>query len=202
MSFETLDVVVLISGGIGITPMASVLHYLYQLNVKRRKENIQFPKLTSVEFHWSFRESHLFNAFQNLIDEVSTDPAFKFYFYQTAAPTSPLPTLSMLQSKDSRLLLDSKDMSESQLAESVGSLNADTELTTRGANPEFHESRPNFDEIFQSLRQRFETPLQKVNIGVLVCGTPEMTDDVSEACGRYSSSPNFYFQLHQETFFL
>jgi NADPH oxidase len=174
------NMVLMISGGIGITPMHSIANsLLHQRDVEERE-------IKRLHFVWVVRSLDMLRAMQDTGDRSSDGAA--------GAGGS------------SSSILDQKLM-----VNEIGSGGDDVELSvyltkktlTQEENMDkVKMGRPNFDEIFQGMKDK-ALEEGETSVAVLVCGPGVMVDVCREACRRYSDGVcrgGVTFDFHEETF--
>ncbi|KAL7411134.1 ferric reductase NAD binding domain-containing protein [Mrakia frigida] len=157
------DVAVLIGGGIGVTPFASILKHIWY---QQRKGNL--GSLRRVEFIWICRDTGSFGWFQNLLEEIEksqTDPNFlRISLYLTQK----LSTDAMYN-----------------IALNNDEFDPLTNLRTRTLF-----GRPNFKQIFSTITEAVEggsylpgreASLQS-KVGVYFCGPALLAKSIKEHC--------------------
>ena len=174
------NMVLMISGGIGITPMHSIANsLLHQRDVEERE-------IKRLHFVWVVRSLDMLRAMQDTGDRSSDGAG--------GAGGS------------SSSILDQKLM-----VNEIGSGGDDVELSvyltkktlTQEENMDkVKMGRPNFDEIFQGMKDK-ALEEGETSVAVLVCGPGVMVDVCREACRRYSDGVcrgGVTFDFHEETF--
>jgi len=163
-------IAVLVAGGIGVTPFASVLHSILLRNKgsKSTDDNKQI-----IYFHWLNRSQKSYEWFINLLSTAEKqlgNERFHLHIHLTSL-THSLTNIAMQIALDAyRVRYKYDPLTKLKATTSAG--------------------RPDWYEIFADLSSRH--PCQPID--VYFCGPPELANSVKSAC----RSQGFYF--HQERF--
>lgn len=182
-NFSTYSHVVLISGGIGITPMQSIVNRLhYQMHYDDRVE------LQKVKFVWSVRNRDMIEAMlgQGIVDA-------KIESAQTHSVMSYLPDL--LLATDQRT--DAVFETEIYLTSDEADLENPVDLMLQHC---MHYSvRPDIANTLRTMGEQAQK-CGKSNVAVLVCGSESMLADVISESIKLSTNMKIRFDVHTETF--
>ena len=170
---ERYKMVLMISGGIGVTPMHSIANsLLYQ----RDTENREIKKM---HFVWAVRSLDMLKVMQDTGDRGSDDGS------------------SILDQK----LMVNEDGSGGDDVELSVYLTKNTLALTENMD-RVKTGRPNFDQIFQDMKNK-AVEEGEAFVAVCVCGPEVMVDACRDACRRYSDGVckgGVTFDFHEETF--
>ncbi|KAL3896144.1 MAG: hypothetical protein SGCHY_004269 [Lobulomycetales sp.] len=155
---------VLVGGGIGVTPFASVLKTIwYRLS---RPRGLQ--RLKKVHFIWSCRDYEAFEWFRDLLLVLERD-------LQRGERYRDFLTINTYLTK--KLTIDNTHNIFLQEGEKDNQEDAITGLHART-----NYGRPNFDAIFKCLRQTHPA----TDIGVFYCGPKPLGTVLQKACNRWT----------------
>ncbi|KAI9883164.1 MAG: hypothetical protein M1823_005078 [Watsoniomyces obsoletus] len=164
------EVVALVGAGIGATPFASVLKSIwYRMNYPQQK-----TRLRKVYFFWVCRDFGSFEWFRSLLSAIEAQDlanSIEIHTYLTAP----------IRLDDQTNIMINNSSSE---RDAITGLRAPT-----------HFGRPNWDNIFKSIKQE-HAPGQG---GVFFCGPKPLGDELSERCNNLSDS-EFRFVWGKESF--
>ncbi|KAF2400111.1 hypothetical protein EJ06DRAFT_530859, partial [Trichodelitschia bisporula] len=164
------EVAVLVGGGIGATPFASILKSIwYRMNYPSRK-----TRLRKVYFFWVCRDFGFFEWFRSLllaIEAQDVDHAIEIHTYLTGK----------LKPDDATNIM-------------IHDANADQDAIT-GLRSPTNFGRPNWDMIFKSIR-KIHAPAEA---GVFFCGPKQLGSVLHVKCNQYSG-PGFNFVYGKENF--
>ncbi|CAH7689255.1 ferric reductase NAD binding domain-containing protein [Phakopsora pachyrhizi] len=154
------EAVMLVGGGIGVTPFASVLKSIwYRLNASGgRKESTRLQK---VYFFWVCRDFDSFEWFRSLlaaIEEQDLQGKVELHTYITQ------------KLKD--------DVINNIIVSDVG---GDLDAITRLRSPT-HYGRPNWDRIFNSVREKHPA----TDVGVFFCGPGPLGHTLHLQCNKWT----------------
>ncbi|KAJ3390988.1 hypothetical protein HDU84_006660 [Entophlyctis sp. JEL0112] len=167
------EVAVLVGGGIGVTPFASILKTVWY----RVKQADSMVKLKKVYFIWISRDKEAFEWFQDLlmtIEEENLDGFLDIRSYLTA---------SFKPNEVRNVILNDMD----------GQKDAITGLKSKTIF-----GRPNFDQIFQELRAQHPG----TDAGVFFCGPKPISATLHKACNKWTdaSANGMRFYYGKENF--
>ena len=168
--YSNYEVVILVGGGIGVTPFASILKDLIH---KATSVRSNLTKVRKVYFLWSTRSQKQFEWLNDIIEKCEEDDQmdvldthiFITRFYEKSDLRTTL--LYICERQFQRL--------------------SNRSLFT-GLKAVTHFGRPNFESIFEHIR------LSHVDVkkfGVFVCGPPAMSDSVQYACSKVTGKQIF-----------
>ena len=169
---KDVDTLVLIGGGVGITPLISILNDLYQKSQNNFTSNIDdssyligspLNKLTRVVLLWTVRSELLVAAFAEkllAIKQHNLSDIFEIHIHIS----------STIMFANSSLFSDTKKSDVDSLLASV------------------KVNRPNIPKFFESLNTHGPSTM------VFACGPEPMVNEVADICKQYN------FKLHTEEF--
>ncbi|MCJ1308705.1 hypothetical protein MMC25_002359 [Agyrium rufum] len=164
------EIAVLVGGGIGVTPFASILKSVwYRLNYPQQK-----TRLRKVYFFWVCRDISMFEWFRSLlmaIEAQDLDSSIEIHTYLTAK----------IKTEDANNIM-------------INDANAETDTITGLRSPTSF-GRPNWDMIFKSIR-KLHSPAEA---GVFFCGPKPLGSTLHVKCNMYSD-PDFKFVWGKENF--
>ncbi|KAK4315140.1 hypothetical protein Pmani_013613 [Petrolisthes manimaculis] len=177
-SWWDYEVVVLVAGGIGVTPFSSILKDIaYKLQTSRR-----LLKTKKVMFLWSTRSQKQYEWLTDILREVeNTDKGniIRTHIF-----------ITQFKSKfDLRTIM--LYMAERHFQRVSG-----TSLFT-GLRAVTHFSRPHFASIFQSIKKRYNSTSV---IGVFTCGSPNLSHSVEQGCRDMNKTDGPVFRHYYENF--
>lgn len=200
-NFGRFPVVVLVGGGIGATPMISIIKWLLQRQQRVRsasqqdlseelsdEERPDWPH--TVYFHWLTRDTQSFQWFAETMNSVAESDQYdmlRIYNHLTSA-TPPQKQKVMTQ------ILDvAKNLCISQQQTDLISGLRTNKVTSFG--------RPNWDHEIHKVLQETTLPLsaETVEIGVFVCGPNKLSSAVRSACVSHTGH-SFKFKFNRERF--
>ncbi|KAF0682618.1 Aste57867_25255 [Aphanomyces stellatus] len=188
--YHRFKTIVMIGGGIGVTPFASILKDIVHLWEEYRCLNcahVRHPssfRIQKMYFHWVTRGQESLGWFQetmNQITEMDKDNVIEVHQYlSTVKTTDKTPQLKMIQAvvhdatgRDVVSGLNSKQMA--------------------------HFGRPNWDAVFSNLVRKHRGE----EVGVFFCGPHALDKILANMCHKYSSDPDqggVFFDYHSEKF--
>nr|KAJ3405144.1 hypothetical protein HK105_003795 [Polyrhizophydium stewartii] len=153
------EVGVLVGGGIGVTPFASIIKTIwYRINNPTRP-----VPLRKVYFYWVSRDVDAFEWFQDLlstIEEENIDNFLEIHSYLTQK-------------------LKVNDVKNILINDGEDGRDAVTGLRART-----HYGRPNWDQIFGGIRDRHRA----TDVGVFFCGPKVLSSALHKACNKYTEA--------------
>eukprot|EP00026_Physarum_polycephalum_P006583 Phypoly_transcript_06631.p1 GENE.Phypoly_transcript_06631~~Phypoly_transcript_06631.p1 ORF type:complete len:308 (+),score=16.03 Phypoly_transcript_06631:755-1678(+) len=167
-------VLVLIAGGIGISPLVSILSEYHN------NPNLAFDKLY---FMWCAKHQDYLAPFAHILHDIETNDVLgKLEIHRYA--TRDFASARRPHSLDSSLR-----------GLSLNGMNANGRLTSTLPN-QFTPGRPVLRDFFGRLVQRHPTS----RIGVVVCGPTVMANDVEFTCHYFNKVHDPQIDLHRESF--
>uniref|UniRef100_UPI0035900797 dual oxidase 1-like isoform X2 n=2 Tax=Myxine glutinosa TaxID=7769 RepID=UPI0035900797 len=172
------EVSVLVGGGIGVTPFASILKDI----VHKSHRSSRFIKCKKVYFIWVTRTQHQFEWLTDIIKEVEENDEMNLvsvhiYITQFA---------EKFDLRTSMLYIFERHFQKEQNRSLFTGLHSIT-----------HFGRPQFVPFLNSLQNQHP----EVNkVGVFSCGPPTMTKKVEEACRQLNRKDRAHFKHHYENF--
>jgi len=175
--WDKFEYLVLIGGGIGITPFASIITDLLIRYYDRR-----LPKVRRVYLYWVSRNEEAFEWFANILRELQKqddDNLLRSQTYLTGAH-------------------ETDDIRSWLLWEALNLVykKTKTDLVT-GLPSRTHWGRPDFRKIFTKLAKQFPGK----DIGVFFCGPDTLSKSLSELSKELSmTETRTFFHFHKESF--
>jgi predicted ferric reductase len=170
LNFETI---LLVGGGIGVTPFASILKTIwYRMN---NLSNAKTTRLSKVYFTWvirDFGQAEWFHSLLHAIEEQDTQNRIEINIYLTAK-------------------IKEDDMTNIIVAD-VG---AEKDAITNLRAPT-HFGRPNWDRVFGSIVEHHPD----TDVGVMFCGPPVLSKQLHEKSNEYSNPKGTRFFYGKENF--
>ena len=196
--------VMLVSGGLGVTPMLSVYHQL--LKQSEAVEKAAGGAASDVQFVWSMRDEQLIKSVwrdMELFNDTSqqlNSPLFSSALLSPRSPSSSASTSEFDERFTRRFYLTSSQSSHHPHSEEAGE-----------AGWQSAQGRPPLSRLFNEMRARMqpaedEQPrVSDVRCAVLVCGPDALIARCRRLCSRYSDAPykcgqRICFDLHEETY--
>ncbi|KDO18247.1 hypothetical protein SPRG_16368 [Saprolegnia parasitica CBS 223.65] len=189
--YHRFKTIVMIGGGIGVTPFASILKDVVHLWDEYRCRNcncVRHPssfKIQKMYFHWTTRGQESLGWFQETMNDIASmdrDNIIEIHQY-----------LSTLKSDDQRAA--PLKMFQSFMHKETG-----TDVISGMKSKQMtHFGRPDWDAIFRDLRRKHKGE----EVGVFFCGPHALDKVLGDLCHKYSSEPETggtYFDYHSEKF--
>lgn len=182
-NFQTYSHVLLISGGIGVTPMQAIVNRLYYQ--KHHNERVELQK---VRFVWSVRDRDLIKA---MLNQEAIDA--KIRVPEGSAESSYL--TDTLLTTDRRL----EKVFQTEIYLTSGEADIENPADQMLQHCMRYNIRP---DIPNTLRSMGEIAKEggKTIVAVLVCGPNELVADVVNQSMKLSTSMKIRFDVHSETF--
>jgi len=184
--------VLLISGGIGITPMQSICKDLLHQYMEGRP-------LNKVWFLWSVRDRYMVNSIWGHDRARATPPALPMSFSPNTFLR--LSNTNMVRGK-ADVENDGRDFDPLYTEFFLTKVRNPGEFEEAGIHPEVQEyvrfGRPNFDETFAKMKE-MALANGEARVAVLTCGPTAMVSDVCRKCKEYSGN-GVTFDAHYEVF--
>lgn len=159
------NVIVLIGGGVGITPFASILKDLvFKANLRKKKfDSLGLSEIKKVYLFWTSKTVRSFEWFSELLNELQEDLfGLSIYQFITGDVTSDLHNVAMLLGEIShRSITKTSLISKNRWNMSFG--------------------RPDIDMMFS----RLEDIYKKDNIGVFSCGSSHFNEAISNVANKH-----------------
>jgi len=167
-NYEMYETLFLIAGGIGITPIISILKCLSE---PQRK---QYVKVKTVCLVWAVRFPQYLNWFSEFLVGLNENLQIRFEILTFVTKgTSTIFSGTTFHPNEKVLLL--------------------SDSLERQTKTDFFNGRPNFDDLFQKMRDK----ILLGQIWTIVCGPPTMNEDVQWMCSKHSSEElQFLFKDH------
>jgi len=206
--------VVLTCGGVGCTPMLSLLQFL----LSAAKDATNFPLLRRVVFIWVNRDRVPFDTWApELLNQVATDPSGKFslHLFATSESSKSMPKFSASRADDDRVAqLDHVHVEAvapaSPLARSPPPppLPLAPSVLPPAPTCTVHPGRPNFHRLFSDVLagvgvdqptlnaydHSWSNDSRAAHVAVLACGPTPMVEQVQDEAQRMR------MHFHKETF--
>lgn len=182
-NFQMYSHVVLIGGGIGVTPMQSIMNHLYYQ--RHHDERIELQK---VKFVWSVRDRDMIKAIlnQEVIDA-------KLNMAQGNTLSAYLP--------DTLLMMDQhlEKVFQTEIYLTSGDADLENPVDQMLKHCMRYNARP---DIANTLRSMGELAQEsgRTTVAVLVCGPDKLVEEVINQGMKLSSSMTIRFDVHTETF--
>jgi hypothetical protein len=158
--FLNYETILLVGGGIGVTPFASILKTIwYRMN---NLSNAKSTRLSKVYFTWVIRDfgtAEWFHSLLHAIEEQDTQNRIEINIYLTAK----------IKEDDMNNIIVSDVGAEK---DAITSLRAPT-----------HFGRPNWDRVFGSIVEKHP----ETDVGVMFCGPPVLSKQLHEKSNQYSN---------------
>ncbi|ETW10289.1 hypothetical protein H310_00630 [Aphanomyces invadans] len=190
--YHRFKTIVMIGGGIGVTPFASILKDVVHLWDEYRCLNCQHVRhprsfrIQKMYFHWVTRGQESLGWFQhtmNQIADMDKDNVIEVHQYLSTVKSTDksFPQLKMIQAV----------VHDATGRDVVSGLINSKQMT--------HFGRPNWDAVFHNLTRKHRGE----EVGVFFCGPHALDKVLQEMCLKYSSEPDtggVYFDYHSEKF--
>ena len=168
--------VILVGGGIGVTPFASILKTIWFCF-----NSVGFPmKLKKVYFLWVCRDRQAFEWFQDLLQLIESDERI-----QGMIEINTYLTEKIKEDEMQNILLNE-------------GMNADGKDVITGLSSRTSYGRPNWDEIFEDVSAKNPT----TDVGVFLCGPKPLAVALHDACDKWTNESKYEtrFFFHKEHF--
>jgi len=201
--FNNYRVLIFICGGIGVTPIMSILKYLYK-QAREYKTHV-----LRVYFLWATKNPLHLEWLADFLNAVKNFPP-KFELETQFHVTRNSSSQNLVNDSTPLLSSHNRHLSTSSTS-SVGS------LSSLEKKDNYYMGRPGFTDYFRKIYYKHINDQDNINddevkialkkekhFGVLICGPKEMEKDVQKACYRMNSNPdvNVTFDFHSQTFLL
>mmetsp|Transcript_22693 Transcript_22693/g.31604 ORF Transcript_22693/g.31604 Transcript_22693/m.31604 type:complete len:561 (+) Transcript_22693:59-1741(+) len=175
LPYEHYKTIVLVAGGIGITPMISVLKYIYDTSIARQDPVRRSMKVRAVYLSWSVKKLQHLKWFDAFLSQLVKSNGKKrgVEFHVELCVTG-----------------DGSDIENASIL-------PNGERPTKVKLP-YNEGRANYSTLFSKVR---EEHAREKSIGVLVSGPVSMALAVSDMCTFYTTY-DLEFQFNDHTFLL
>ena len=209
--------VMLVSGGLGVTPMLSIYHEL----VKRRGGELDDGVegvAGDVQFVWSTRNKEYIKSVWRDMEQFDNNSPLQLVSPMFAQlPLSPTPFSPTSRASSSASTADDRFSRRFYLTASQSSLQHNNE-EAGDAGWQLAKGRPPLSRIFNDMRTRMQQPQDEqpaaaaaaaaggdLRCAVLVCGPEALIARCRRLCSRYSDAPykcgqRICFDLHEETY--
>ena len=187
-NFDKYDICMMVCGGIGITPFLSIIKNIVLQTYNYKKVNIfneQLEKLSKrkIYLYWCNRNQNLFNICSKILNDIIKLDCMnqvEIHTYLTKIKNNMhLDILSNIQYICHKLT------------------NIDIISNVKGKNNMVNLGRPDFDDIFKTILQKY----QNKTIAVLFCGSVNFKQEIKKKCKLYSKNEvNVKFKLYYEYF--
>ncbi|KAF1325611.1 Ferric reductase, partial [Globisporangium splendens] len=177
MTPTTYSHVVLFSGGIGITPMKSLVNHLHNAHTLKTR-----PELERVHFVWSVRDREMVRAF---ISGASNEPES---YFPHGLPDSAVPNSS-----------GTMPVFTTELFLTKGECDLEDPLDQKLSHCLRYYTRPDIVAVLREIGQEAQLS-KKDRVGVLVCGPSAMIHEVITASILLTREMKIAFDVHNEHF--
>eukprot|EP00753_Platysulcus_tardus_P018622 PLAT6975.1.p1 GENE.PLAT6975.1~~PLAT6975.1.p1 ORF type:complete len:811 (+),score=384.14 PLAT6975.1:1314-3746(+) len=198
IDWQAYDGLVLVAGGIGVTPVASLLASCLQAV----KEAGDKPPVSRVSVAWVVRDPHSLTWFADLMQACAEHESgiFDVQLYvtlRTSAKRKQLPERVTSATFDSL----EREVQERPLLDGEGILESvtpsDIDL------PDYHVGRPSLGRLLHTVAKAMPRSGGKQLLGAFACGPASMLADLQDATFAFNSeSSAVRVDLHTETFLL
>ncbi|EPZ32879.1 hypothetical protein ROZALSC1DRAFT_29851 [Rozella allomycis CSF55] len=169
------EIAILVGGGIGATPFASILKSMWYHLVQKRDSNL---KLQYIYFYWVCRDIQAFEWFQDLLQSMEEQDPEQHHLRIN-------------------IYLTGKLSKEEQHCMHVSIDNQQDPITKLSSGTHF--GRPNFVAIFNQLKQNYLINDGQKKAGVFLCGPKPLAHHIKMACKEVSDE-TFKLCFHKENF--
>ncbi|MPC29483.1 Dual oxidase 2 [Portunus trituberculatus] len=171
------EMVVLVAGGIGVTPFASILRDM----VNRLQNSTKMMRTKQVLFLWTTRSQKQYEWMIDILREVEESDKNKIIMIHIF--------ITQFKSKfDLRtIMLYMAD----RFYQSQSGISLFTQLRAIT-----HFERPDFDSILKGVKEKCTGNL----IGVFTCGSPGLTHSVEKSCREMNKAPDVIFRHYYKNF--
>ncbi|KAL1709538.1 ferric reductase NAD binding domain-containing protein [Schizophyllum commune] len=171
--FSKYEAILLVGGGIGVTPFASILKTIwYRMN---NFNNSKPTRLSKVYFTWvirDFSQAEWFHSLLHAIEEQDTQNRIEINIYLTGKIK--------------------EDQINNIIVQDVG---AEKDAITSLRAPT-HFGRPNWDRVFGSIVEKHP----ETDVGVFFCGPPVLSRQLHQMSNKYSQPDGTRFFFGKENF--
>jgi len=168
--YSNYEVVILVGGGIGVTPFASIMKDLVQ---RCNTQTSTMSKVKKVYFIWASRTQKQFEWLLDIIGKCEKED-------KEGILDTHIFITRFFDKSDLRTTI--LYICERQF-QGVSNRSMFT-----GLKAVTHFGRPNFDRMFEDIRLTHEDVRK---FGVFVCGPPAMSDGVKESCSKITGKQTF-----------
>ena len=185
------EVLILVAGGIGVTPMISMLNQIAQ----SLATNSQSSKIRQVHFIWVFRKIELLYEFAHMLEPIISQELLsqKIVLHLYCTATENTESSNSLQN-ESDTVTDSSPRyyyEKSRIvAEAAGEIALSYALEKMTQN-----GRPNIEQVFADIDSKISHNNDSAtsSVACFVCGRPNITESVSISCYKH----NYRFQAEE-----
>jgi len=164
-SYLDYEVLILVAGGIGITPVHSILMDLYQRHIMDTKNTM---KLRKIYFYWCVRKTEtidmLYDSMKTIIDNTLGDKFITKLF--VTQPDKEKSEVVDDEGKD-KLPLDSEDKEKKNIVKVIN------------RRIPFKNGRPNIDKEFSEIATTHTSSINRHAVLAFVCGPENLVDSVA-----------------------
>jgi len=198
--YDRFKVLLLVGGGIGVTPFISILKDIWNKMDQRRcptegcdKVNLKNFELKKAYFNYMSRDQASMAWFTDTITPIVQDDTEKIIechqHLTSVKEDGDVRSAAITIAQSTSIGMDRDDV------EDASSFAGKDIVTGARSNIPVHFGRPNWDKIFQYIQRKH--PLEEV--GVFFCGPPVIAAQL-EACSDKYTEPNntqfFYYEEH------
>jgi len=171
--FMKFEAVLLVGGGIGVTPFASILKSIwYRMN---RFNRSKLTRLSKVYLTWVIRDfgsAEWFHSLLHAIEEQDTQGRIEINIFYTG---------NLREDEMNNIIV--QDVGAEK--DAITSLRAPT-----------HYGRPNWDRVFHSIAEKHP----ETDVGVFLCGPPTLSKVIHKMTNKYSEPNGTRFFFGKENF--
>ena len=181
MPYNNHEVLILVAGGIGVTPMISILNQVAQ----NLATNFQSSKISQVHFIWIFRKMELLYEFIHMLKPILSQELLqqKIFLHLYCTATERSESLHSLENDSDTVTESSPRSDNDKLRTAVES--TEEEISSYAFEKMTQKGRPNIEQVFEDINSK-ESPSDSV--ACFVCGRSLITESVSKSCYKYDYS--------------
>jgi NADPH oxidase len=171
--FLKFEAVLLVGGGIGVTPFASILKSIwYRMNNFNKSKRTRLSKVYLTWVIRDFGSAEWFHSLLHAIEEQDTQGQIEINIYYTG---------NLKEDEMNNIIV--QDVGAEK--DTITSLRAPT-----------HYGRPNWDRVFHSIVEKH----RETDVGVFLCGPPSLSKVIHKMTNKYSEPNGTRFFFGKENF--